>query len=221
MKQRQNIFHFFIFFSLFFSSEKMIAQNKLEVYQVNYRFHLTSTDSVDKEVTAAIQMLNEAGPAIKVYTNEEKTKMEDHSKSPFVQVTNWADSTSFKYFTRFDSLKVKERISLTVPEYFQEMKISFPEETQVISGYTCNLARLSWDKPDADMEILIWYVKGLPKIFFSEYEFLLSIPGLPLKVIAKGINENDFEYGLEVLSIEKRVVESSFFEVPEEYRIIE
>lgn len=194
------------------------AAQKTEVYKIEYGVIITSTSSED-------MLDNDGEPMISAYVNQERIRVEENGYSPSVQVSNLTDSISFQYFT---DLKLAQQVPLVTPKIsinpFSEdqdmwdssqMELILMNETTVIAGYECHLAQFSLGQSD---EILVWYVKGLPQLFWADYDYLQRVPGLPLKIISN-IKESNFNFGIVATSVEKAQIDVSFFGVPADYKI--
>lgn len=219
-----------------FAHFELSAQSKINAWKVEYEMSFSGKDSVMTALIGAMAILNENEPAIRAYVTSEKLRVEQYNLNPYVQVSNLKDSVAYKYMIEtdddFNQEKVAYKVPLTEPKIIvnylsdndepsifvsSDLVMGLSDETQTIAGNLCNLARF---KLDGSNEILVWYIKGLPQLFWGEYDYLEKVPGLPLK-IESNITNNSFNVGIEVNSLEEVMVEPTIFEVPEEYIIIE
>ncbi len=217
---------------LFLMHFELSAQSKINAWKVEYEMSYSGKDSVMMALIEAMTILNENEPIIRAYVTFEKLRVEQYNLNPYVQVSNLKDSVSFKYMTKTDDDFNQEKLAYEVPlaepkinvDYLSDnedpsifissdLVMTLSDETQTIAGNLCNLARF---KLDDSNEILVWYVKDLPQLFWGEYDYLEKVPGLPLK-IESSITDSRFNIGVEANSLEKVMVEPSIFEVPEHY----
>lgn len=213
--------HYLMLLLVCFGFSKVLAQKKMEVYQVEFSVFISDDfikDLLDKD-SAVI---------VKAYVNKEKIRVEESEHQHSVQISDLKDSISYRYFTDKDSTKTARRVPLAdFRAYFREdpddvkmktdekIKMTLSEQTEAIAGYSCHLARFSLNSTS---ELLVWYVKGLPQLFWGEHEYLKRVPGLPLKIIGtkKG---SGTAFGIIASSVQKVKVDPCLFEVPADYKI--
>lgn len=220
MKRRQKTDSLVLFFCIFFGVN-VAAQTKTEGYKIDYRVYLSGSDSTTAELQDAMVFWNETEPFNRAYVTTKKIRVEQNGRMPYVQIVNFIDNTSFKYWSQTDSTKIVQEKNALKPQisfdpfseepYVDAMTLTLTDNTQVIAGYPCSLARFSFGK---DVEFLVWYVKDLPRLFFGKHDFLKKIPGLPLKITAS-TKEADFEFGIMATSVEKLKIDTSLFDAPE------
>ena len=199
-----------------------VAAQKTEAYKIEYGVVLSHTSLQDT-------FANDRKSMITAYVNQKQIHVDERGYSPYVQISDLTDSISFKYFTDLDSSKLALRVPLVMPKLsidpFSEeqdlwdssqMALILSDETTIVSGYECHLARFSLGKSN---EVLVWYVKGLPQLFWADYDYLQRVPGLPLKITTND-KESNFSIGIAALSVEKTQVDVSLFKVPVEYKIL-
>src|SRR5690606_8262850 len=202
--------------------ETVAVQSKTEGYKIDYRVYLSGSDSATAELQGAMVFWDEIKPFIRAYVTTEKIRVEQNGTQPYVQIVNFTDSTSFRYWTQVDSIKTVQLKEATEPQlsfdpfseepYVDAMTLTLTDSTQIIAGYPCTLARLYFGK---DVEYQIWYVKDLPRLYFGKHDFLKKIPGLPLKITAN-TKKTDFGFGIVASSVEKQKTDPSLFDLPEE-----
>jgi len=202
--------------------ETVAVQSKAEGYKIDYRVYLSGSDSATAELQGAMVFWDEIKPFIRAYVTTEKIRVEQNGTQPYVQIVNFTDSTSFRYWTQVDSTKTVQLKEATEPQlsfdpfseepYVDAMTLTLTDSTQIIAGYPCTLARLYFGK---DVEFQIWYVKNLPRLYFGKDDFLKKIPGLPLKITAN-TKKNNFGFGIMATSVEKLKIDTSLFDLPEE-----
>src|SRR5690606_4945490 len=127
-----------------------------------------------------------------------------------------------RYWMQVDSTKTVQLKKATEPQlsfdpfseepFVDSMRVILTDESQTIAGYTCSLARLYIG---TDIELLIWYVKDLPRLYFGKDDFLKEVPGLPLKITVR-YKEHDFKFGIVATIVEKQKIDPSLFDLPEE-----
>lgn len=202
--------------------ETVAAQPKNEGYKIDYRVYLSGSDSATAELQGAMVFWDEIKPFIRAYVTTEKIRVEQNGAQPYVQIVNFTDSTSFRYWMQVDSTKTVQLKKATEPQlsfdpfseepYVDAMTLTLTDSTQIIAGYPCTLARLYFGK---DVEFQIWYVKDLPRLYFGKHDFLKKIPGLPLKITAN-TKKTDFGFGIMATIVEKQKIDPSLFDLPEE-----
>src|SRR5690606_134108 len=202
--------------------ETVAAQSKNEGYKIDYRVHLSGSDSATAELREAVAVWNKNGPYTSAFVTKEKIRVDNYSYPSWTQIVNVADGTCFRYWTEIDSTKIIRLKDATEPQlsfdpfseepYVDAMTLTLTDSTQIIAGYPCTLARLYFGK---DVEFQIWYVKDLPRLYFGKHDFLKKIPGLPLKITAN-TKKTDFGFGIMATIVEKQKIDPSLFDLPEE-----
>lgn len=202
--------------------ETVAAKPKNEGYKIDYRVYLSGSDAATAELQDAKVFWNEIKPFIRAYVTKEKIRVEQNGTQPYVQIVNFTDSTSIKYWKQVDSTKTVQLKKATEPQqsfdpfseepYVDAMTLTLRDSTQVIAGYPCSLARLYFGK---DVEFQIWYVKDLPRLYFGKHDFLKKIPGLPLKITAN-TKKTDFGFGIMATSVEQLKIDTTLFDVPDD-----
>lgn len=91
-------------------------------------------------------------------------------------------------------------------------------EEKTIAGYRCKLAEISVPTEMAESEgfesIKIWYSEELPKIYWSQFNYLQVLPGAPLSVTYGGS-------GFEAKSVETKILSNNLFSLPTDYTLQE
>lgn len=202
--------------------ETVAAQSKNEGYKIDYRVHLSGSDSATAELREAVAVWNKNGPYTSAFVTKEKIRVDNYSYPSWTQIVNVADGACFRYWTEIDSTKIIRLKDATEPQlsfypfseepFVDSMRVILTDESQTIAGYTCSLARLYIG---TDIELLIWYVKDLPRLYFGKDDFLKEVPGLPLKITVR-YKEHDFKFGIVATIVEKQKIDPSLFDLPEE-----
>ncbi|MFT4205430.1 MAG: WG repeat-containing protein [Chitinophagaceae bacterium] len=215
----------------FFAAFRLSAQTEIKAWKVEYEIGVSQNDTLMTELLGALSGLDKDKPAIRAYVSPEKIRVEQNGLSPYVQVGNLKDSISYKFPLTIDSVfnsqKIAYKVPLATPKMgfgslddtsvflSSDLKMTLSDETQTILGKTCNLAKFDLLGKG---ELWVWYAKGLPKLYWGEYDYLEQVPGLLLK-IESHIPQSNFDFGITAKSLEEVSVDPSIFEVPEDYKL--
>ncbi|UIR57505.1 WG repeat-containing protein [Sphingobacterium sp. SRCM116780] len=177
-----------------------LAQNK-KFFRIDYSI---TTEAPTTDSNREIYM--------KAWVNQDVFRITYTQEDSQIEVM---DKKTGKSFLLFPDIEAYSTLYAGVDDEqidYSQLPIAYIKgQEKTIAGYPCKLAVVNFGVEDVKWDI--WYTEQIPKLYWSEFNFLQLLPGAPLSITSAG-------NGYVAQKVVMEELAKNLFQIPENYNLL-